>query len=555
MTLADVQSKIRKFESEVLDKYHESLAFYSYSDDTVIPYILQTCGDTERHRDHLEKTGYDHSSLSFYLSNMLHGAGHCIRWAVKKVRNANNDGAGIPYQKLHEMAADFIRWGAAYHMIAQEFIAWSRGIKDAEINEGEKQIRFINPDGYDYSKIYDKQLFYSERMQDIYLSYPHDEMELEFKEWMKDIDFGNPPIANYVKWGRARNSRSFPLLENKMKEILFPEIQGDFDLGGYSVSQLRRFYALAFLNFHFIRWVEGLLDDGMVGENLSYGSNPLYLTQSQFEKLVMRMTGFQASVAAAIIADLTFNPDSFHTSITIQPFIRSSSGLYYILPNLFSQLEPSRMILGAFNKGTKKPIYDMLINRIEKANLQTLAKKIASLPGCLFFLEKTIKFSGTQICPDLLLVDVEHACGLVIDYKHFVGPITASEVDYKMRELAKGIDQVKRYKRLLSELPCVSTVNLNGVIVHGIIVTHKLLPVPIPKDCGVPVIDLETFTFLLKQVLAEAGRLPALISVVETIDKLSPKNSFTHFEADVSVGDWTIKRPLHRVVRADEDRS
>jgi len=545
--MADTHQKIRRFESEVLDKHHEGFAFYSYSDDTVIPYLLQTCGDTERHRDHLEKNGYDHTSLSFYLSNMLHGAGHCIRWAVNKAKGSAIDGAGIPYRKLHEMAADFIRWGTAYHTIAQEFVAWSREIKTAEIHESEKLIRFINPGGYEYSKIFDKQLFYAERMQRIYLSYPHDEMELEFKEWMKDIDFGNPPIANYVKWGRARNSKTFPLLNAKMQEILFPEIQGDFELGGYTLFQLRQFYALAFLNFHFIRWVEGLLDEGMIGENLSYGSNPLYLTQPEFENLVVRMTGFPATVAAAIIADLTFNPGSFHTSITLQPFIRSSSGLYYILPNLFSQFEPSRMILGAFNKGAKKAIYDMLINRIEKANLQTLAKVVAGLPICLFFLEKLIKYKGSQIRPDLILLDTAHKCTLVIDYKHFVGPITASEVDYKMRELAKGITQVSRYKNLLNCLPCIGTVNIEGFTVQGIIITHKLLPVPIPKGSSVPVIDLETFIMLVKRVVVEGDGLPALMGLVETIDKLPPKDDFVDFEADITVSDWTIRRSLHKI--------
>jgi hypothetical protein len=53
----DDEQKIRKFESEVLDKAHVNYAFYQYSEDIVIPYLLQVYGDTERHRANLIATG------------------------------------------------------------------------------------------------------------------------------------------------------------------------------------------------------------------------------------------------------------------------------------------------------------------------------------------------------------------------------------------------------------------------------------------------------------------------------------------------------------------
>jgi hypothetical protein len=77
------EQKIRKFESEVLDKAHVNYAFYQYSEYIFIPYLLQVCGDTERHRDNLVRKGHNETNLSFYLNNnMLHGMGHCIRWVV-----------------------------------------------------------------------------------------------------------------------------------------------------------------------------------------------------------------------------------------------------------------------------------------------------------------------------------------------------------------------------------------------------------------------------------------------------------------------------------------
>ena len=74
--------KIRAFEYDVLDQHHKSYLFYQYSENIVIPYLLQTYGDTERHRDNLVRNGHNETNLSFYLNNMLHGIGHCIRWMI-----------------------------------------------------------------------------------------------------------------------------------------------------------------------------------------------------------------------------------------------------------------------------------------------------------------------------------------------------------------------------------------------------------------------------------------------------------------------------------------
>ena len=76
--------KIRAFEYDVLDQHHKSYLFYQYSENIVIPYLLQTYGDTERHRDNLVRNGHNETNLSFYLNNMLHGIGHCIRWMINK---------------------------------------------------------------------------------------------------------------------------------------------------------------------------------------------------------------------------------------------------------------------------------------------------------------------------------------------------------------------------------------------------------------------------------------------------------------------------------------
>lgn len=540
--------QIRAFERDVLDRHHETYLFFHYPQNFVISYLLQVYGDTERFRDDLVRKGHTETNVSTYLTNMMHGLGHCVRWMIQRnpeleVKNQYN----ITYRQIHEMASDFLGWGTGYHMIAQEFVTWSRDIKEVILNMNEKSITFINPANFDYSTIFNKQLLYASRMQTVYESYPHIEMESEFNAWAKEIDFEKPPIANHLKWERAKYSKSFPLLYSKMKELIFPELDELTDFDGYNLKELRQFYALVFINFHFIRWVEGNLDTFAGEGNLSFGSNPLEFTTIQFEKFISNMTGLGAKASKSIVADLTFNPSNFHSSVTIQPFILSSLGSYHILPNLFSQLEPSRMIIGALNKGNKKKKYDQLINIIEKVNLKAIDNRLKQIEDCFCYIEKPIKFNGRQICPDIILIDLKNRHLIVADYKHFIGPITASEVDYKMKELKKAIVQVQSYIEIIFKLDKIGSANITGFSITGIIITHKSLPIPIPTDNKIPIIDLEYFFDAIDIAINNNESVVDLANKIISAHEAEPQYKFEEFESSISVSDWVIKRSQHKI--------
>lgn len=542
----DDHQKIRKFETEVLDKSHEKYPFFQYHENIVIPYILQVYGDTERYRDDLVRKGHNETNLSLYLNNMLHGMGHCIRWIVNRDSSNLKNITTETYQQLHEMAADFLGWGMGYHMIAQEFVTWSRKIKRATVDMVNKEITFINPEFFNYSKIYDLQLLYSSRMALIYDSYPHDVMEQEFSEWIKSIDLNKPPIANQIDWEKGRLSMSYPLLYSKMKEVLFPELEETTDFEGYNLQQLRQFFALSFLNFYFIRWIEGYLDSGMEGDNLSYGSNPLSMSVDKLKKLMCQITGLNVEVVSPIVKDLTFDPSSFHTSVTLQPFI-SSQEEYYILPNLFVQVESSRMMLGALNKGEKKRIYDKLINTIEKVNLNLISQTAKQLPNIICYLEKMLKNKSQQFCPDIILIDTTRKLLLVADYKHFIGPVTGSEVEYKIRELEKAIRQVQKYITNLNQLSKVELISIQNFTVSGLIITHKPLPVPIPNQNTIPIVDMETFNYLVQNAIAKKMSIYEVTKSIEHWHYSEPKNVFSDFESEIIVEDWKIKRIQHKI--------
>ena len=540
--------KIRAFESNILDRHHQCYAFYQYSDDIVIPYLLQVCGDMERYRDWFVRQGHNETSLSMLLHNRLHGLGHCIRWMINKRGDGIKEISEYTYQQIHEMAVDFLNWGTEYHMIAQEFVIWSRGIKTAYLDEEKMTIAFMNPNGYEYKNIYKGQLLYAERMAQVYESYPHEEMEKEFSEWIQEIDLTQPPIFKHIKWQRGRKAISYPLLSLKMKEILFPELDETTDFQGYTLLQLRQFYALVFLNFHFIRWIEAVLDSHMEKDELSFGSHPLEFSPNQFEKLVSAMTGLALDITRDIIADLTFDPSSFHTSVSIQPFIRSYSGNYYILPNLFAQIEPSRKVLGALNKGVKRKLYSTLINAIEKVNLNLLYKTAKEIKSSICYLEKQMNNKGQIINPDLIIIDPTDKLLIVADYKHFIGPVTASEVNYKMKELEKGITQVNKYLAYLSQFPQIGTLCIKDYVLTGLIITHKLIPIPTLKEISVAIVDLESFIEEVKNIILNSRSLRDLSQKLQADFLKAPEIEFSDYESEIRVGAWLIKRMQHKVI-------
>lgn len=537
--------KIQLFESEVLDKVHLDFEFYKYSEDVVIPYLLQFYGDIERRRNDFLKSGFTEVSFGFYLTNMMHGIGHCVRWIKQQTKPIYNDTGNHSPTYIHEITLDFVNWGMVYHGIAQEFTIWSRKIKEATIDDQRKTITFLHPDKYDYSKVHGLQLQYNDGMQEVYTNYPHEKMEDEFIEWVKEIDLTNPPIANSINWTKAKESRSYPLLLSTIAEIIFPELSAETDFNGYNLQQLREFFTLLFLTFHFISWTESLLDE-KYGMDHSFGSNPLYLSGTQFRQLTAKITGLPFDVVGSIIDDLTFDHKNFHSSITIQPFISSGTGVFYILPNLFTQLEPSRMIVGSLNKGTKKKVYDRLINQIENVSLKRIEAVITEGDRWKCHNTPTIKFAGKQYQPDLIIVSHSDRYVCVIDYKHFIGPITASEVEYRMSEMRNGITQVTNYKFVLSQLKSIGTEEIEGYNVFGILLTHKAMPVPVPLNLDIIITETGSFTTAVENCHTGQKGLDQLQTRLKSMERSTVVEGFSSIDDEINVKDWKIIRKVFK---------
>lgn len=535
------EEKIRLFEHGILDNHYKTIEFFKYSDDLVIPYLLQSFGDTERHSSSLLKKGFTETQISFFLNNMVHGISHCIRWI--KTQKQPGFMEISDYTAAHTMSMDFIGWGIDYNNICQEFITWSRKYKSIELDEKEKTIKFITPDNLDYTKIFGNQILHWQQYHEPQGTLMNEIIDQEFQLWSKDIDLEKPPIFNYVVWDRPRRSKIYPIFLSHFQKLILPELPGETDLNGYTLNQLRQFYTLFHINFLFICTFEMSLD-AKIGMENSFGSNPLYLSSKQFIQLSIKITGLPENIVVAIIHDFTFDSSQFNSRISIQPFIQSNSDVYYILPNLFIHVHPSRMITGILNTKNKRRVYEQLINQIEKQSLCKIGKAIKNHTGWRYFIEKNIKSKGRQYQPDIIVIDVRTSSILVVEYKHYISPIMAAEVTNRIKEIEKALQRLQEYKAALVSLSSISNIDIQHYKVFSILLTHRPLPVPLPLTMDSVISDSITFEQILSQNSQDLS-LINMTAILANKEKDLISDNITLKIEKIKVENWTVERTLH----------
>jgi hypothetical protein len=251
------------------------------------------------------------------------------------------------------------------------------------------------------------------------------------------------------------------------------------------------------------------------------------------------VTGMSSPIVQEILTDLTFDLSNFHSSLMIQPFVKTRTNHWYVLPNIFAFVDPNRMLTGALNKGTKKQIYDCLINQIEHYHLEKLADLFKDL-GMEVYVERTIKAKGTIMTPDLVIIDGHSRQVAILDYKHFLSPLGPSEVHYRIKETNKAIKQVSNYMGLIpgsrfmqeatrDELP---TLHYTGIILFN---TPIAIPLPIGLDLLIT--DLQS----LKKLIVNKPDLEALMNAIRGLGKqLVDPGGYSLYDVVTEVDDWKI---------------
>jgi hypothetical protein len=541
MLKRDDEQIIRRFEVDILDKEYLKIPFLKYDEEIIVPHLLKVFGDIERDQAKLRLQGFSEHNIARLLTNLLHAIGHGVRWIHSSDEFHTN--REISYYESDKLAIDLLSWAVSYHSISQNFIAWSRGLIAATIDEQNKIVRFMAPARYDHYQLMFNSLQDHEQAQSSPQNSLANDFQPEFEKWFQYIDLTKPPLIGSMDWNQARKSPLLPSYLRSISIIILPECSPETELGGYTLQEYRKFYALLSLNFQFIKWAENLIDK--IQEANPFGSNPIQMEIEEAYLFFSEITELSPLVVKAIITDLTFDSGNFHTSLLIQPFIRSRNNLLYILPNFFPMVDANRMLTGALNKGAKKRIYDRLINKIEQQQLTELAELFAKL-NVQVVRERRVKVREVVFTPDLIVIDPKTKQIIIVDYKHFLSPLGASDVHYRMKEINKAIKQVCSYMKFIPSSQFVHELigeDFSYFTHTGIILFNSPMSVPFPDGLDILTTDLYSF----KELIASAnGNITKMLRQIGSPSKLGlEKDKFNFYDDEIPVADWKVVSSIY----------
>lgn len=525
---------IREIEQNKLDVEFEKYPITDLIDDISIPYLLKIYGDIHREFVTFNRSDFV-SRRELYV--LLQATGHCIRWVTSKIGHKLED--NLTSEDLNNFALELLLWGREYSLVANQFIAWSRGLISAEIDLSKKEIEFFPPDKTEMFFNFQQDMSSEEIMSDYFKFMPFDEIHNVYQNWITELDLNEPPII--LNWEIAKKNEISKKLQEKISDLIFNEVPHSTDLGGYTIDEFVIFYVTLFLNFHFIETIEDHIDRNTNYEN-PFGSNPIPFPKEKMIAFLVDMTGLDANCVESILNDLTFNTKNFHSNLTNQPFIVSSTNTYYILPRIFANIEPERMLIGALNKSqSKKKIYDNLINPIEKINLDRIVSLFLEANNELsIFREKRFARKGRIITPDLIIIDNLTKEIIICDYKHFLMPINTSETIFRIKEVDKGIEQITKYLEFIKSEDLLGL--KNEYKYFGLLLSRNPLPMPIKNRQNIYITDNNTLQKLLKR---NVNFESLMTSLHDRSDLEITSNDFFFDEIRTIVDDWTFVRKIY----------
>jgi len=441
---------IRTIENTVLDVHHKKYEALGLPLHVSIPFLLKVYGDATR--DSSAKSKHPGFTFRRILHQLILSISQSIKWVIKDAK-PTIEVQPLTYIDINPTINDLVRWSFEYTGLAQQFTAWSRGFVDVSIDAPNKKVTFLPIDKSVHYFYYSQQEINDDHVENLFdqISGSSTRVGL-YNTWIDEYRITSPPIASYMDWSKARSSDFFEEVLSALRKLVLPELSESTDLGGYTLEDFRIFFGALFINFDFICSFEHFLDSHYKEQAEAFGTNPIILPKDKMIDLLVQATELDESIISKIIIDLTLDPANFHSNLITQPIVEFGNELA-IMTNLFAYIDPNRMISGALNKSlSKKKIYDRLINKIEDYNTQSIAKFLEG-NSAFQIIRKTFKGNDKKISPDFVLIHPGRKSILIIDYKHFLNPINASETAYKMTEVNKGFMQINSCENFFNEFP------------------------------------------------------------------------------------------------------
>lgn len=501
-----------KLEREIVDEYYKKFELLKYPKEFSVFHLLQGFRHFEIELSNQDHTYFDKSRR---LYQVLSGLEKCLYWVLNhKMATVKKERPS--FRELEQLLGRFLTWGYEYAILCDFHISTWKNASKVTINQVEKTIKFTPFDK--------KVLFFS--LQESLIS---DDITFEIIDLISDeVLFAEfERIERLGEYGQI----SQDILVNYTQfcnQQIFPELDRNTELGGYSLQNFLDFYLSIIIQFKYF----------IFKESSSGNFNGYIMDRADFVDKISNLARLERTTVSTIISDLTCNNNTkFKLSNT--PFILLENKLHYS-PLIFTIIEPGRMLISALNKGTKKKIYDHLINNIEQFWTDKINILINAKSNYKVFYKTKYTSHKKIITPDFIIYNKEKNEVAIIDYKHFVIPISIIETFHKRKELHKGEEQIIGYKKFMLEFPeqFLDIKNISDCKIFCIMLFRHPMPVPSLN---------KSLTYMSYPELSNAMQKTSTISELINIIKPSSRNkefdieNFSFIEQEIQVEDWRYK--------------
>jgi hypothetical protein len=540
------QQTIRDIERRVLDKKYTQFSLFHRPPDTALAHLLKVYGHIEREL----KSNEAFKDMSFLKrvsvsQSMLSSLGHCVRWLATPPQQP----IALPpatWQELDEEALRWLAWGKDYAKLVADHSTWTQGITSVTIDRDTRTITFTYPDNLNILSLL-HQSAAQQRIEDDYsAAISFEALEPFFVGWLQNVErqrgvFHAPQALI--------DARAHAIALAWLNNSVWPELQPDMPLGGYTLQDFRQLFAGLFVNSLFISWAEDRMDE-LYGPENEGGSIVIIHSEREMPTWLSALTGISAPAARALLTDLTFDTRHLHSSLANQPFVRARTGQYFLLGRLISTLDPARMLAGALIHGGKERFYDRIGRQFEQPMLRQMETAFTRA-GFAVLCDQSIRSGGVTITPDILVFDRANNTLLVADYKHHLTPLSTLEVINRRRELQAGKQgraQIHRYLQFVAASRAAVGRLLNADIgtaaLVGALIFRWPLPIPLEEMPDVIVTDWTSLEAMLGA--------PDLLTLPELVDwmRIRPDcgielDRWGYETERIQVDDWTY---VHQIL-------
>ena len=344
----DEMERIRQVERDVLDQEHRRLDLINRRSPLAIGHLLKVYGDAVRDVNRgVDTKTFIHAR--FKVNMIGYGLGHCLRWLLENQVTS----VVLPAEQcevLDREAAEFLGWGTAYALLANDRTAWKANLITAEIDEARKRISFGVPAAADcrwfVQQIEAQQATIDERVE----NRPDETLRADCLVWIGDSQLRQTGLQGSY---RRRPRFVVEVMEGWVAHSVLPTLDGGEDLNGFSFAQFRIFVSslLPFCLYHC--WFEDEADRRF-GHTHPFGSQPMMMSHGRFLKWICEVSMISEDAVKAIIEMLTFDPSRFHERVTYRPFVALANQTLFTSPRLWGLLNLERLLVGALNASGRK---------------------------------------------------------------------------------------------------------------------------------------------------------------------------------------------------------